>query len=232
MLMLELQCSVSKIEQFRKYIHEAYNGYIKIEDVIKTIKGEQVYKPAMVLGTAYHALIEGVEQGITEDASGYTIKTPDMPESVFITHDLARSAMQYRERHKLMTHEVKVSKTYILPGISVTVNGRVDGLHIADVHDAKTTERPPTYDDWSENYQWRYYLDMLGAKRFFFDFFIFQKRNGEVVGVKTTTIPFASYESITEDCTAMLSHFIDFCKTNGLMDYLKLRQKDLEAKNV
>lgn len=223
--MLELQCSVSKIEQFRKYIHEAYNGFIKNEDVIKSIKGEQVYKPAMVFGTAYHALIEGVEQGVMQDAAGYVVKTSDMPESVFISHGLATHAAQYRAKYPAMTHEVNISKVYHGPGFRMLVKGRVDGLNVLDIHDAKTTERNPSYDDWFETYQWRLYLDMLNTKKFFYDFFVLHKKGGEVDRIKTITIPFSTYPEITDDCMKLITYYVEFCKVHGLMEYLQVKEK-------
>ena len=223
---MNLRISVSRIEQFRKYLDEEYNGFITQQSVIDDIRGVSIRKPAMILGLAYHALLEwdrkSIEMIPTENSDGDTarVRTPDMDTHIDFHPNLVQPALQYRLDHPHMIHEVPVTKRIKVGGFNITISGRIDGLEGFEGRDAKTGDRGMDVDLWGRSYQWKYYCWMAGLLRFHYDIFQFIYERKQLIGVKYDTFDFKPNMGNENDCIRLVERFLDFCQQHKLMDFL------------
>lgn len=135
---------VSEAELFRQWRDDED---MDVEMLLARLRGEAPPSQRMLAGTAFHAILEcastGEEIAEAEHAGFRFIIEADI--------ELALTPIR----------EYRASKLY--PGITIT--GQLDHQDGLRIEDHKTTERFDA-DRYLSGYQWRYYLDIFGAKVF------------------------------------------------------------------
>lgn len=218
---MNIRLSPSMIEQFRKYLDGEYNGYITQEKLLEYVRGETKWKPAMVLGTAYHALIEFNKTDVKYIEGEFYVKTKDMVTPIVFSHKQAEKALVFRNEHPNIVFEVPMSKQITLNGFNIVVSGRADGLEGSEGRDTKTGDKPMDMELWERSYQWRLYCWMAGLTKFHYDIFQFKlDKDGVIETVNYETCSFLPYEGMDMDIIQMIGRFLDFCKTNNLMEFI------------
>jgi len=99
--MKRLSISPSKLEGFRIFYEEEYNGVKTAEDVIASIKGEFIRNEKMIMGSAYHQLIEhGGERykkwPAGSDQAIYEVREEESKEVISFTHTEAEPALLFK----------------------------------------------------------------------------------------------------------------------------------------
>lgn len=90
------------------------------------------------LGGAFHKIIE----------LDYQLNGSLLVDGIKFTTQQAQPAINYRNAHPTMIHEVPVTKTYHTKHMDILISGRADGIEGIEVHDAKTKF---AYRDGGEN---------------------------------------------------------------------------------
>lgn len=225
--------SVTTIEKFRRYLVGASARDTEFE-LLESIKGVFEGNDLTDIGEGYHKIMEG-EAFVADNGLIVTIgrnrNNTSVNTSIFFTADQARPALDFREAHPLMIHEIPVKKVYETKIGPVLISGRVDGQEGRETQDKKCKFRPPVFQEYIDSYQWRYYLDMLSTSLFWYDLF-------EVRGFKALTgsMPYqlhgvsfhaherlqcVRYPRMSDDCLSLLNDFLDYIDLRGLWQYLK-----------
>jgi hypothetical protein len=156
---------------------------MELSELVARLTGKSEPTPAMLAGRAFHTLLENSKEGDLETAvvDGFTF--------VF-AFDGEIAVPNIRE--------LKAEHVFQTPSGTVTLVGKVDGLHGNTVNDYKLTERFEA-ERYADSYQWRSYLTMFGATRFVYD--VFQARyNGDRVTVYDYhRFPVCAYPGMADD---------------------------------
>lgn len=212
---------VTTIEKYRRYITNASPRDTE-EELLESIKGTFEGNDMTDIGEAYHEVIEGKAQVVDDGV---------VANNIFLTASQIAPALEFRNRHKHMIHEIPVTKIYQTRFGDILVSGRIDGQEGLETEDKKCKFRPPNFQEYSDSYQWRYYLDMLGNNTFFYDLFEVQGFKGFGPGTPRT-LPGVSFHAhdrlqcvrylrMTDDCLAMLNDFLDYIELRNLWSHLK-----------
>lgn len=211
--------SVTTLESFRRFIAEA-STYDTEESFLATLKGTFTGNAKTRFGQAYHKIIEGESSpyGDLFVAGGLLFhKAQILP------------ALQYREAHPHITHEMNVYKTYDTLHFPIQVSGRVDVIEGIAVRDIKTKFRKPIWQEYIDSIQWKLYLDILEANTFYYDVFEVKGFDdneeptmySDVRIMPHETLECVSYAAMQKDITDLLNAFLDFVKDRKLFGYLK-----------
>lgn len=216
--MKDIRISVSKLEQFRKYKAGEFN--MKLDELIDYFMGKQVYKPAMVTGTAFHALAENSKDAVKVQG-GWSVRTWDMEQPIFIPDVVANAAISFRNRYPDSLREVWHTHRQHIPGYNVSITMRVDQMEGKHIHDIKTGGRPMDYEFYERSFQWRWYLSALNCNKFIYDCFLL---SGEKEP-EYETCSFNTYAGIRKDCTELLMETLEFIEHYGLIQYVQPNYK-------
>jgi hypothetical protein len=148
-----LSISPSKLENFRKYYDEEFNGYVTAEKVIESIKGETVWSESMSKGSAYHEMIEYGPDPYKLENGIYRV-VPEVGDPLIFNQQEVDPIYQYREEHPGLTFEIPHSYSVSVAGHSITMNMRIDAFWGNEVHDQKTTSKPPALANYEKSLQW------------------------------------------------------------------------------
>lgn len=215
--------SVTTLEKFRRFITGA-SAYDTEEALIETIKGIFIGNNKTAIGGAFHKIIEG--DYLFNWESKLTVA-----DNIAFTSPQAQPALTYRCDHPGMIHEVPTTKWYVTAKGMVMISGRIDGVEGMHVHDAKTKFRSVDLMEYHDSYQWRYYLDMTGLNRFFYDLFEV-KGFEQFSGGNPLTLPDVQfiphepyqclrYPGMEEDCLTLLNEFMDYIEMRDFFHLLK-----------
>ena len=221
--------SVTTIEKFRRYQVGASARDTEVE-LLQSIKGVFEGNDLTDVGEGYHKIMEGEAQ-VADGGLIAHIGRGEVKKSIFFTADQARPALDFREAHPLMIHEIPVKKIYETKIGSVLISGRVDGQEGLETSDKKCKFSPPKFQEYIDSYQWRFYEDMLGTSLFWYDLF-------EVKGFKALagSMPYqlpdvsfhaherlqcVRYPRMSDDCLSLLNDFLDYIDLRGLWQFLK-----------
>lgn len=160
--------SVTTLEKFRRMIDNV-SDWDTEASLIESLTGKFKGTDKTRLGGAFHKIIE----------LDYRLNGSLTVDGITFTPEQARPAIDYRNAHPGMVHEVPVQKIYYTRHMELLVSGRADGIKGIEVHDAKTKFAYPGWGEYYNSYQWRFYLDMLEANMFWYDVF-------EIRGYKET----------------------------------------------
>lgn len=182
------------------------------EDYIQNLFAGFVPTPAMEVGTAYHRLIE---KGVEEENKIFV----NSGRFLTVKPEIMKPALQYRDQHPNMVHEVKATKQYG----NVTVVAKVDGLEGYEIEEHKTTGyfRPEAYIN---SYQPKFYLDVFEADACHFNVFEFAPLSGATAeamarginNVNTYRLTVERYDNLQRDCFALVQDFVTFLELNKI----------------
>lgn len=189
--------SVSNLELFRWW---RASDDLGLEWLLRRLRGEEPQTVAQAAGEALHRALESCSPGETSDLRSGAFR-------FYIRCDCEVELPQARE--------LWIEKQYG----DLVVRGRVDGLIGKQVIDYKTTSAFDA-DRLMEGYQWRFYLDMLGADTFLWQVFVmdafgdFAEADEGLVHCyeiyQMHELTQHRYEGLEADCRALAGEFWDF----------------------
>lgn len=192
--------SVTTLDEFRKYqLGEKFDGSeYTTDEFISFMENPFQPTPKMEAGTAVHSLIENAGYGDLPDFSsvnGWTI--------IVDTHaDIAVPP----------SREVAISKCHK----GFELRGRVDSISATSVRDIKTTSILDM-DRYMTGYQWRAYLWIAQASRFYFDVLRVNVEEEEMkVYIKEyVEVELRRYPGLDRDVEALLDQYLDCIQDLG-----------------
>jgi hypothetical protein len=210
--------SPSKLESFRAFYHDEM--FASEEQLIKQIKGEDVFKTSFEYGKAYHSLIENGGEIYLKNGV-YAVMSDDMKDPIYITLKEAEPALKFRSEHPLMISEIEAMKAIEFQDYIVLLNMRVDGLEGMKVHEHKTTGSPHKRAKYENSLQWRIYLFTADVHEVQYN--VFQctdlKQGGKIV--EYTPYNFYRYPTMESDIRSYCRLLISFCEHKHLLNYVE-----------
>lgn len=193
---VKCRASVSDIEEFRQYLDdEEY----RTEDLIARLRRQTPQTEAMLAGVALHEWLE---------TQAHHVGSAKVVEHGGFKFDFSEGEFQVPVSG---FSELKCEKWYG----SLLVRGRVDVIDGNAVEDWKTTSHFDL-ERFMEGYQWRYYLDMMGAAVFRWRVFELRERAPRDYVVKAIHQPIEqfAYPEMGDDCLALAKMYHDFAVTH------------------
>lgn len=227
--------SVTTLEKFRRYMNEA-SAYDTEEALIESIKGTFKGNDKTNFGGAYHKIIEGdfIKQNKIVIA-----------DNICFNLNQAKPALQYRFNHPVVANEIPIEKVYSIATYpDVLIKGKVDIIVGLNVRDVKCKFKYVDTREYTESCQWKFYLDMLQARNFFYDIFEVKGFNGfvspnmfyerfnsderaplivsdEVEIIGHDPLECVAYPGMLEEIQSIIVDFFDFVESRNLFKYLK-----------
>jgi len=221
--MVKLSISPSKIEQFRLFYTEAFNGFITQENIITYLRGEQEWKDEMRFVSAYHAMIEFGPEKFFDPVRGVYVYTEDrMPGEIVLTKSELLPAIEYRAKYPGMINEMKAKYWTEVAGYRVLINMRIDGMNGLVVHERKTGKRTNGFDYYQASTQWKCYALATECKLIQYDIFKYNEPRSGPRKVEYIDPPyqFMPYTGMKNDVDHWIGQLIHFCEINNLMKFL------------
>ncbi|MBS4060284.1 MAG: hypothetical protein KG029_07800 [Bacteroidetes bacterium] len=198
--------AVTTLEKFRRMVDNV-SDWDTEQSLIESLTGKFTGNDKTRLGNAFHKIIE----------LPFTLNGSLTVEGITFTPEQAQPAIDYRNAHPHMIHEVPAKKIYHTKHMEFTVSGRADGVEGLEIRDAKCKFSYPGWGEYYTSYQWRFYLDMFEAHTFWYDVF-------EVRGYKGTDpsgrfegqivphepFPCMRYEMLANDVQNLAEEFAHF----------------------
>lgn len=188
--------NVTDIDQFRRYQEDEEMGLLEL---LGRLRRTEPPTEKMMAGTALHKALESCPEGEFE-----TLESDGFRFLIEVDGELPLSAVR----------EVSITKDYHIGRDVVRVRGRVDELSGEEVVDHKTTSQFDP-EPLLAGYQWRFYLDMLSARRFRWNVFVLSEVAKEYRVYRVTAFhPLSqfAYPGMRDDIDALLRKFIDFAR--------------------
>lgn len=223
-----MKVSVSKIEYFRLFIDKCEqerlfgsDEFISGEDMINNIKGLSKRSKHGELGIAFHEIIQDPHRALGEYCRHRGAKDADFGflASNGIVFPYKSIVDCYGNIDYKYPFEVPDSKEYQVDGEIITVTCRVDQLKLRSVLDLKAIFRPFDFEKFYNSYQWRFYLDILGADFFWYDVFQF---NDNTLELNDNVEPFyfLPYANMASDIYELIDEFLFFIHKNKLEQFI------------
>jgi hypothetical protein len=172
---------VSEVETFRQWREDEES---ETSDLLARLRGETEPTENMLAGTAFHRALELSLLGSFDELSADGFR-------FLIECDIALELPRIRE--------LRASKAYG----PIVVTGCVDALHALRVDDHKTTSRFDP-DRYIGGYQWRYYLDIFGARVFRWNVFEMRPIEARVYSVYAFhRLEQHAYPGMHDDCARL-----------------------------
>lgn len=212
------QVSVTALEKFRRFLY-GVSSYDTEESVIELLSGKFIPTTKTKVGSAFHKIIE-CGNSIIEN----NIVAIDNEQIIFSPHQVEQ-ALTYRNNLPEAFHEIEIDKVYNSSSLGpIKVKGRTDlifGWYVIDVKTKLFSYNKAIRDnEYTNSYQWRYYLDMLELPYFIYDIFIINKYKEEMELdltscdiIKYPSITCSSYDRLEDDCIKLINEFTNWiCK--------------------
>ncbi|MGN6435981.1 MAG: hypothetical protein ACTHMM_05580 [Agriterribacter sp.] len=216
--------AVTTLEKFRRCL-QAVSTFDTESALIESIKGLFIGNSKTRFGGAYHKIIEEGDKNLTKHNGqlGFLI------EDHFFSWEQAKPAVDYRNDHSLMVHEMDLRKTYSTQYGDIQLTGRIDGIEGRIVRDAKTKFQSVSVSEYMDSLQWRVYLDILELDTFYYDVFEvrrFKETVGSPLVYDVDVIPYGAikcerYENMEEQIVTTLNQFMQYIDEKNLSQYLK-----------
>ena len=216
--------SVTTLEKFRRYMQEA-SPYDTEESLLDNIKGLFTGNDKTRFGSAYHKLIEGefkiANKGLLVDADNYQFH---------FSADAARPGLQFKKNHPLMIHEIPLRKIYQSNFFPIQLSSKVDGVEGVEIWDHKCKFRSPDWREYMDSIQWKFYLDILDLKVFYYNIFevigfdqlpAYQPYQIVNVIIHHEPLLCERYQGMEEDLQYWLNSFLEYIHQKNLLQFLK-----------
>ncbi len=221
--------SVTSLEAFRRYITGA-SVFDTEERLLETLSGRFEGNEYTRIGTAFHSIVENGEAAYRVADGGMVIEVDGY--AVLMDGLQVATAMAYRGELYGTIHEVPIGMEFADGLFPLWVSGRIDLLQGNDIRDIKTKYSHGVASDYIDSAQWRLYLQMTGADRFYFDVFEFDKYDKAKHGLdvrglrltRTDPIECLRYERMEQDNRQLVDEFREYIMHKNLIDILKIKQ--------
>ena len=224
--MYNLQFRVTTIEAFRRFIQGA-SIYSTEENLLETLTGKFTGNEYTRIGTAFHKIVESGDVTIHEgDLRRLRIDEFD----VLMNQQHIDIALQYKAENKGCFHEIRTTKKYLIEGIEITVSGGLDLLLGNLIRDIKTKYSAIRSEaDYTDSYQWRFYLDLFDVPKFCYDVFEFKgyKKERDLYDVsklkliRHEPIECLEYAGMRKDIEKLLTQFVEYLQFRNLTHLFK-----------
>lgn len=213
---------VTTLEKFRRFICDRCDDESE-QALLDTVMGRFKGNRLTAVGTVVHALVEngGAHLPRTGVDGGYRFETSGR--RVWLSYEQLHRIERYREELTPAMHEMRVYKD-MGPAL---VTGCADLIEGVTIHDVKTRFAPVADAEYTDSYQWRYYLELFGGDEFHYDVFEFPgykpKLAGDVRGLEMKLrepIVCYRYDGLREDCLRLLNLFLLWAANRGVMSFL------------
>ena len=182
--MRNYRVSVTLLEKFRRYqVADDSNTWDTEQSVIDQLTGVFTGNEKTRVGSAFHKLIE---DGKPEMVVCQGEESFHLSQGHLFTEQQANVAYDYKKAHAAMFCEVPAGKFYHTQQANFYLSGKVDGIEGVRIRDAKTKYSTPDAQSYIDSCQWKFYLDILGLKTFFFD--VFEVKSWPKDGLTTTLV--------------------------------------------
>lgn len=215
--------SPSKLETFRKYLAQEYQGFITREKVVEAIRGETKWTPQANFGSGFHYLIEhGPEQFFDKTTGLYKVQDDQMPEPVFYTEREVQHVRVFKAAYPNMKFEAWHSLDLEVDGVPVKMPMRIDGLNGLEIHEQKTSGKPASVDFYERSLQWKIYLQATGANLVQYNTWYYCKPNKSDRDhtIEYMGFQFCPYEGMESDIRLHIQMYLDFVRRNGLEEFV------------
>lgn len=187
-----MQVSVSNLDLFRYWQAEED---LDTNWLLRRLRGEEPQSELMAAGECFHKALETLPDAEHE----FTSIESGGREFIFVC-DCEMTPPKLKE--------LRINGAYG----ELNVRGRVDGLDGTTVTDYKTTGQFDP-ERLLEGYQWRLYLDMLGADKFIWKVFVLSEDNGYYKVTQAHELSQYRYPGLHEDCLRLASQYVEFART-------------------
>lgn len=195
---MNFSVSVSDIDTFRRYRE---TEEVSLGDLLRSLRRQEDPTPAMLAGTALHAILENPpdgDEGIdAAERNGHTF-------TFTLDADI----------HLMPLREIRGNRVYVIGPDSITVRGRVDMFDGTSVVDHKLTQNFDA-ERYTDKYQWRLYLSIFGCDRFVYNVFVGKEaelREWTISAMHQFTV--YRYPEMEGDVLRELGRFIEFAKAH------------------
>ncbi len=210
-----LKISVTTIESFRNYL----KGSLEEEALLKRIRGK--YEPSryMELGTAFHDILEKINERYSEEKKCFIAKN-----GIEFNYDII--AQCYQAINQEASFEVKTTKVYDIGNEQVEVVAKVDQLFGNYVYENKTCWGGFSFERYFQSCQWKYYMDIFEAEKVSYNVFCFyDAKNGiQLRGIEQFS--FDRYPDLDSDLNELLTSFLEFIQSRKLEEYFQNKPKN------
>lgn len=166
------------------------------EDLASRLRREAPANESMLIGTAWHSVLEDPPEKIEFiEKNGYNFQ---------IDCDAEISLPQIKE--------IRADKQYDIDGYKVSLSGGCDGITGNTVYDHKLTFKPNP-ENYFDSYQWRAYLDIFEADKFiYYPYHAKQDDDGLIRIVDVSEMPLYRYPDMETDLKTGIRNLLSFCR--------------------
>lgn len=205
-----MRISTTTLESFRLFM-QPDQEWMAEEDLIATIRGE--FKPThnVLLGMAFHSIIETPEKFKTD--GGYICQ------GYALGNDIMEPALALFDRKGVF--EAKATKEYG----DCTVVAKSDYMRGSLIMETKTTLSTFDFDKYAASCQWRFMLDLFEASQVTYNVFcLFEDAKGIIELKSIETFNLYPYPGLRGDCEDLVRRFKEYVTAKGLDGLLRERQ--------
>lgn len=211
-----IRVSVSALDGFAKYLDPEFE-WMDLDRVLDQLICELVPSDDMLMGSGFHELIRLGPQAKADHRLGcYMIKTDDG--LVRVPFGYAGYAFEWHLEHPAAVYEIPGSKIYRVGSQEVRVGFRVDAMEGTALHDFKVSRGIKDLWTFDRSYQYRFYLDAMGADKFTYWVYTRRGRSGsEYMTVQDFDL--YAYEGMQRDLDNLLYQFVHFLDLQNITKY-------------
>jgi hypothetical protein len=196
-------------------------------ELIRHIKGEFSPTPAILLGRAYHSIVEKPQRSLSGfyEADGFRFE------------DAAVETLL--QRIPLGIFEVKTTRELLVPRAGVvTLVAKCDHISGASISDFKATLKAFDSEKYLASVQWRVYLFLFQASKFTYHVACLREERDHDYQQQVPRYALRSLESMNvypypdleRDVRELLKEFCGYVKARGLTEYLIPKAEKAEAR--
>ncbi len=146
--------SPSKLETYRLYRNEEFNGTITKESVIDTVLGVKKFSKKMSFGTAYHEMLE---HGVEPYEAGQVYSVDVDGDDFIFQQEHVQPIIDFRNKHPNTVYECWLPFVIKLGNTNVRIRSRVDAIEGNVIHEFKTSSRGADVSHFERSCQWKLY---------------------------------------------------------------------------
>lgn len=207
-----IRLRVSTLEAFRRVVATEWGDEAELAERIE--RGQWAEGPSnwmMDAGTALHRILEGKAD---EGCDGALFS------GAYCFDQTAANAILRHQGPGV--RELTARRVFDLGGRKVEVEGTADHARGLVLRDAKTKFTTPDAKDYEPSLQWRYYLQIHGARLFVYDLCHFaDPKDGYCEFKGIVSFRFWTYPGLEEECRVWLARFLDWAESRKLLPALE-----------
>src|SRR5262252_1328296 len=221
-----MRVATTLLEQFRLWSTQGDNEWMPESELLAAIRHEpEKPKDAVLLGQAFHKVLEKPYESWEPVMNGYSTKVHDGEtwRTFFFAADVMVPALDRIDKRAVP--EVKTTREYG----PVTVVAKADVLLGTGIIEYKTKTTAFDFDRYWESLQWRFYLDVFGASSVTYHVFLLGEGKDGIELRDIVDFRLYPYPTLHKDCVDAVRRFIDYVDQRGLREFLTDRPRQSGA---